>query len=136
MCGLRAVSQVLSDLIAFRPYVAGARVQVYCTWEDFVALLSNPLAASTTITHNPLPLVYGLHIYHCIAFDDLTPVDWAHHIINVLIVCLLCLLPSRPPASTLLIPCAGETSHAQLAQSVGRRHGACVRGTSAFMYMF
>lgn len=39
---------------------------VYCVFTDFCELIVDPLGASQTITHNPLPLVYAIHIYHVV----------------------------------------------------------------------
>eukprot|EP01064_Diplonema_japonicum_P023830 TRINITY_DN34270_c0_g1_i1.p1 TRINITY_DN34270_c0_g1~~TRINITY_DN34270_c0_g1_i1.p1 ORF type:complete len:273 (+),score=60.39 TRINITY_DN34270_c0_g1_i1:57-821(+) len=62
---------------------ANAVVSAGCI-EDVVKTLMEPRRAVDTSLDRPLLPVYAVgavHFYHCIAFDNLTPDDWFHHLV-------------------------------------------------------
>jgi hypothetical protein len=58
---------------------------IFC-FNDFIGILRNPLFFTTNSSYLPQAMTIALHYYHMLAYRDLTPVDWVHHILMMFIL--------------------------------------------------
>lgn len=66
----------------FKLHVLTNAVTTVTSFPDTITMLNNPLTVPTRVsTLIPCNMTLALHLYHMIIFNDLTPIDWIHHIV-------------------------------------------------------
>eukprot|EP00945_MAST-04E_sp_MAST-4E-sp1_P009042 g9042.t1 len=67
----------------------------YLVIPDMVVMLQDPtnngLHPDILYNDSPLAITVGLHVYHCFtSYKTMTIVDWMHHLVSNMLVCVLC----------------------------------------------
>ena len=90
-------------------HAAGNFAVSLASLEDVFASVRDPIGSCSSappngdrISYFPLYMIAAVHLYHCLAFSNLSRSDWIHHVAFGGIICSVGLLTRTGPLQNLL----------------------------------